>query len=84
MAGNFQEKVSFIWDLADLLRGKYKRNEYQKVILPFTILRRFDCVLSDSKKSVLEVYNKYKEQFDNMEHVLKEAAKDRNGKTLGF
>lgn len=31
---NFQEKVTFIWDLADLLRGVYKRNEYQKVILP--------------------------------------------------
>ncbi len=53
---NFQEKVSFIWDLADLLRGKYKRNEYQKVILPFTVLRRFDCVLSDSKKAVLEAH----------------------------
>ncbi len=34
--GNFQEKVTFIWDLTDLLRGAYKRNEYQKVILPFT------------------------------------------------
>ena len=30
--GNFQEKIAFIWDLADLLRGVYKRNEYQKVI----------------------------------------------------
>ena len=48
---NFQEKISFIWDLADLLRGVYKRNEYQKVILPFTVLKRFDCALSDSKKS---------------------------------
>ena len=45
--GNFQEKVTFIWDLADLLRGVYKRNEYQKVILPFTVLKRFDSVLSD-------------------------------------
>ena len=81
---NFQEKASFIWDLADLLRGKYKRNEYQKVILPFTVLRRFDCVLSDSKKAVLEAHNKYKGQFDNMEHVLKEAAKDKKGNSLGF
>jgi len=32
---NFQEKITFIWDLADLLRGPYKRNEYQKVILPY-------------------------------------------------
>ncbi len=52
--GNFQEKISFIWDLADLLRGVYKRNEYQKVILPFTVLKRFDCVLNDTKQQVLE------------------------------
>ena len=51
---NFQEKVSFIWDLADLLRGPYKKNEYQDVILPFTVLKRFDCVLSDTKEAVLE------------------------------
>ena len=82
--GNFQEKISFIWDLADLLRGVYKRNEYQKVILPFTVLKRFDCVLSDSKKAVLETYNKYKDQFENMEPVLQNAAKDKNGNPLGF
>lgn len=81
---NFQEKVNFIWDLADLLRGTYKRNEYQKVILPFTVLKRFDSVLSDSKKDVLEGYNKYKGQFENLEHVLKNAAKNNKGKPLGF
>jgi len=73
--GNFQEKVSFIWDLADLLWGPYKRNEYQKVILPFTILRRFDCVLSDTKKNVLETYNKYKDTIENKEHLLMNASK---------
>ena len=57
---NFQEKITFIWDLADLLRGPYKRNEYQKVILPFTVLKRFDCVLLDSKANVLETYNHFK------------------------
>ncbi len=62
---NFQEKISFIWDLADLLRGVYKRNEYQKVILPFTVLKRFDCVLKDTKSQVVESYNKYKDQIDN-------------------
>jgi len=75
---NFQGKITFIWDLADLLRGTYKRNEYQKVILPFTVLKRFDSVLSDSKKKILETYNKYKGQFENMEHVLQEAAKDKH------
>src|SRR3989344_2065636 len=81
---NFQEKITFIWDLADLLRGEYKRNEYQKVILPFTVLKRFDSVLSDSKKAVLEAYNKYKKQFENVEHILRDAAIDKNGKPLGF
>ena len=81
---NFQEKISFIWDLADLLRGVYKRNEYQKVILPFTVLKRFDCALSDSKKAVLEAYKRYKGQFENMERVLQDAAKDKNGNPLGF
>jgi len=72
---NFQEKISFIWDLADLLRGVYKRNEYQKIILPFTVLKRFDCALSGSKKAVLETHNKYKGQFENMEPVLLNATK---------
>lgn len=81
---NFQEKITFIWDLADLLRGPYKRNEYQKVILPFTVLKRFDCVLSDSKVNVLETYNKFKGQFENMDHVLHEASKNKQGKPLGF
>lgn len=53
---NFNEKVSFIWDLADLIRGSYKRSEYQDVILPFVVLKRFDSVLSDTKKEVLEKY----------------------------
>lgn len=41
---SFQEKVSFIWGLADLLRGDYKQSNYGKVILPFTVLRRFDGI----------------------------------------
>src|SRR3989344_7912902 len=81
---NFQEKVTFIWDLADLLRGVYKRNEYQKVILPFTVLKRFDCVLAHSKKTLLEAYNKYKNQFENLEHILQDSAKDKEGNQLGF
>jgi len=72
---NFQEKISFIWDLADLLRGVYKRNEYQKVILPFTILKRFDCVLSDTKQDVVDAYNKYKKDIENTEHLLLTSAK---------
>lgn len=44
---------SFIWSVADLLRGDYKQSEYGKVILPFTVLRRLDCVLEASKAAVL-------------------------------
>ncbi len=44
---------SFIWSVADLLRGDYKQSEYGKVILPFTVLRRLDCVLEPTKVTVL-------------------------------
>src|SRR2546422_1732625 len=44
---------SFIWAVADLLRGDYKQSEYGKVILPFTVLRRLDCVLESTKPAVL-------------------------------
>jgi type I restriction enzyme M protein len=45
---------SFIWSVADLLRGDYKQSEYGKVILPFTVLRRLDCVLEATKTAVLK------------------------------
>ena len=44
---------SLIWSVADLLRGDYKPSEYGKVILPFTVLRRLDCVLGPTKAAVL-------------------------------
>jgi type I restriction enzyme M protein len=42
-----------IWAVADLLRGDYKQADYGKVILPFTVLRRLDCVLEPTKTAVL-------------------------------
>jgi type I restriction enzyme M protein len=50
---NPQNLSSFIWSVADLLRGDYKQSEYGRVILPFTVLRRLDCVLEPTKASVL-------------------------------
>jgi type I restriction enzyme M protein len=50
---NFSEKVSFIWSVADLLRGPYKPAQYGRVILPLTVLRRLDCVLEPTKDDVL-------------------------------
>lgn len=53
---NHQALSSFIWSVADLLRGDYKQSEYGRVILPFTVLRRLDCVLADTKQSVIAEY----------------------------
>lgn len=50
---NHQALSSFIWSVADLLRGDYKQSEYGRVILPFTVLRRLDCVLAATKPAVL-------------------------------
>ncbi|KXX64639.1 type I restriction-modification system subunit M [Marichromatium gracile] len=49
---NFSEKVSFIWSVADLLRGDYKQSEYGRVILPFILLRRLDQVLAQTREAV--------------------------------
>lgn len=50
---NQQTLSAFIWSVADLLRGDYKQSDYGKVILPFTVLRRLDCVLEATKPVVL-------------------------------
>ena len=46
---------SFIWSVADLLRGDYKQSDYGKAILPFTVPRRLGCVLEGTKDAVLKV-----------------------------
>lgn len=61
MAGQtHQQAVNFIWSICNLLRGPYKRNEYRKVILPLTILRRFDCVLEPTKEGTLKEFRNLK------------------------
>ncbi|HET9742351.1 MAG TPA: class I SAM-dependent DNA methyltransferase [Terriglobales bacterium] len=52
--------AGFIWDICNLLRGPYKRNEYRKVILPLTVLRRFDCLLASTKEQVLKEHTRLK------------------------
>ena len=51
---NHSEIVSFLWGVADLIRDTFKRGKYQDVILPLTVLRRLDCVLSRTKEKVLK------------------------------
>lgn len=65
---NFNAKADLIWQVADLLRGDYKRSDYGKVILPMTVLRRLDSVLESTKQNVLN----YLPKVEN----LKESAKD--------
>lgn len=48
-----QNLGSFIWSIAEILRGDFKQSEYGKVILPFIVMRRLDCILQDSKEAVL-------------------------------
>lgn len=50
---NVQELANFLWSVADLLRGDYKQSDYGDVILPFTILRRLDCVLEKTREAVV-------------------------------
>ncbi|MGG1659265.1 type I restriction-modification system subunit M [Brevibacillus sp. NRS-1366] len=48
------EFINFIWKNAEILRGPYKKEEYQEVVLPLCVLRRFDCLLEPSKEQVVE------------------------------
>jgi type I restriction enzyme M protein len=65
---------SFIWSVADLLRGDYKQSEYGKVILPFTVLRRLDCVLEATKPAVLAEKQKREQAGLNPEPFLLKTA----------
>ncbi len=55
-----------IWSICNLLRGPYRRNEYRKVILPLTVLRRLDCLLSHSKTQALETFSQYKSKPESI------------------
>jgi len=67
---NHQALSAFIWSVADLLRGDYKQSEYGKVILPFTVLRRLDCVLEATKPAVLKEFEAKKKAGLNPEPFL--------------
>lgn len=55
---NFSQVAAFIWSVADLLRGDFKQSQYGRVILPFTLLRRLECVLATSKAAVVAEHEK--------------------------
>lgn len=77
---NIQEKANLIWEIATHLYGEYKPHEYGKVILPMTVIKRFDDALKDTKKAVVEknneLNNSNKEVNDKTRHaILKNVAK---------
>ena len=52
--GNINQKANLIWSIADVLTGTYKPHEYGEVILPMMVIKRFDCILEDTKEAVLK------------------------------
>ena len=60
LSSNVSEKAALIWAIADKLTGVYKPHEYGEVILPMTVIRRFDCIIADTKAAVLEKYESVK------------------------
>ena len=72
------EMANFIWRICNLLRGPYKRNEYRKVILPLTVLRRFDCILAATKEGVLAAAARYANRSEEIRRTLLEQKSGRS------
>ncbi|MEF8746311.1 MAG: class I SAM-dependent DNA methyltransferase [Candidatus Accumulibacter propinquus] len=82
---NFQQLANFIWSVADLLRGPYRPPQYERVMLPLTVLRRFDAVLALSKEAVLKRHAELSSKgIPNIDAILNNLARDEDGTPLGF
>ncbi|MET8288384.1 class I SAM-dependent DNA methyltransferase [Streptomyces sp. NPDC005132] len=68
------ELANHAWSVADLLRGDYKQSDYGKVILPFTVLRRLECVLEPTREKVVETVAKFAGQEIDTDHFLRKAS----------
>jgi type I restriction enzyme M protein len=55
MSSDIKNLSAFVWSIAETLRGDFKQSEYGKVILPFVVLRRLDCILEATKPAVLDM-----------------------------
>lgn len=72
---NHSQMAAFIWGVADLLRGDFRRSQYGRIILPFTLLRRLECVLEPTKDKVLAAAREHKDRPDAArEHLLLRAS----------
>ena len=65
MSGDVKSLGAFVWSIAELLRGDFKQSEYGKVILPFVVLRRLDCILEESKPAVLKMAESLPDEMDD-------------------
>ena len=66
-----QNLSAIIWGIADdILRGTFKQNEYGRIILPFVVLRRLDCVLKSDKEKAIKTYKSLKDTIDNPEPAV--------------
>ena len=77
-AETHSQLANFIWSICNLLRGPYKRNEYRKVILPLTVLRRFDCLLAPTKGKVLARHAELKGKPESVVRSLLQKASGRS------
>jgi len=71
----FEDKVSLIWSIADILRGDFKPHEYGSIILPFVVLRRLECALESTKAAVIKQAASLSGKIANVEPVLRKASK---------
>ncbi|MEV4497096.1 class I SAM-dependent DNA methyltransferase [Micromonospora arborensis] len=71
------ELANHAWSVADLLRGDYKQSDYGKVILPFTVLRRLECVLEPTRDKVLADYERFKDRNVDLARFLPRASGHR-------
>ena len=71
MSVNHSEISSFIWNVCDdVLRGLFKPHEYGDIILPFTVLRRLDCVLEEHKDTVIDLYKEYQHKVEDPTPII--------------
>ena len=88
MSTNFAQTAAFIWSVADLLRGDFKQSQYGRIILPFTLLRRLECVLASCKGAVVKEAEKVKAmklpEDAREKMILRAAISPVTGQSLSF
>ena len=69
LTSNVTEKANLLWNIAEKLTGSYKPHEYGLVILPLTVIRRFDCILESTHEKVLEKAKQIEKMTDAIKSI---------------